>query len=106
MSITVTQAAQEKIASLCSESNMIGVRAFVYGGGCSGMNHSLTFVDEVEARDTKISDNFYIDPVAMQFMVGATVDYENTDSRQSFVFSDVFKEQGGSGGCQGCGMSY
>ena len=25
MSITVTQAAQEKIASLCSESNMIGV---------------------------------------------------------------------------------
>ena len=104
--ITVTPEAKEKIKEMCVENAMIGVRAFVYGGGCSGMNHSLTFVDEVEARDTKISDNFYIDPVAMQFMVGATVDYENTDTKQSFVFSDVFKEQGGSGGCQGCGMSY
>ena len=101
--ITVTEAAQEKIASMCLENNMEAVRPFVYGGGCGGMQHSLTFADQKEERDTEIAPYLYVAPVAYQFMDGATIDYDTSGMSPSFVFHDVFKEQGGTGMCGGCG---
>jgi len=38
---------------MCIESNMVAVRPFVQGTGCSGMTHSLTFADERLERDTE-----------------------------------------------------
>ena len=101
--ITVTEAAQEKIASMCLENNMEAVRPFVHGTGCSGMEHSLTFADSKEERDTEIAPCVYVDPVALAFMDGATIDYDTSGMSPSFVFHDVFKQQGGSGMCGGCG---
>ena len=46
MNVTVTPEAQEKIVEMCVENDMAGVRAFVFGGGCAGMQHSLTFADK------------------------------------------------------------
>ena len=103
--ITVTEAAQEKIAEMCVENAMIGVRAFVHGTGCAGMAHSMTFVEEKEERDTEVAPYVYIDPIAMQFMDGATIDYDTSGMSPSFVFQDVFKEQGGTGMCGGCGAA-
>jgi len=103
--VTVTEAALEKIASMCLENNMEAVRPFVYGGGCSGMAHSLTFADSKEERDTEIAPYVYIDPIAYQFMDGATIDYDTSGMNPTFVFMDVFKEQGGSGTCGGCGAA-
>ena len=103
MNVTVTTQAEQKIAEMCVENDMAGVRAYVYGGGCSGMQHSLTFVDIVEERDTQIVPNFYIDPVALAYMDGATVHYDDSGMSPTFVFEDVFKEQGGTGMCGGCG---
>ena len=101
--ITVTEAALEKIESMCDENGMIGIRPYVYGGGCSGMAHSMTFVDQIDDRDTEVASYVYIDPVAMSFMEGATIDYDTSGMTPTFVFQDVFKEQGGSGTCGGCG---
>ena len=101
--ITVTPEAKEKIKEMCLESNMIAVRAFVHGTGCAGMSHSMTFVEEKEERDTEVAPYVYIDPVAYQFMDGATIHYDTAGMSPTFVFSDVFKEQGGSGMCGGCG---
>ena len=101
--ITVTDSAKEKIASMCLENNMIAVRPFVHGGGCSGMAHSMTFVEEKEKRDVEIAPYVYIDPIASAFMDGATIDYDTSGMNPSFVFHDVFKEQGGTGMCGGCG---
>ena len=101
--VTVTEAAQEKIASMCLENNMKAVRPFVYGGGCSGMQHSLTFADSKEKRDIEIAPYVYVDPVAYAFMEGATIDYDTSGMSPTFVFNDVFKEQGGTGMCGGCG---
>ena len=97
--ITVTEAAQEKIASMCIENGMEAVRPFVMGGGCAGMQHSLTFADKKEKRDTEITPYLYIDPIAYQFMDGATIDYDTSGMSPTFVFHDVFKEQGGTGMC-------
>ena len=103
INITVTDSAREKISQMCLENNMEAVRAFVAGSGCSGMQHGMTFVDVKEARDIEFAPKFYIDPVAIHFMDGATIDYENDGFKDSFVFHDVFKQQGGSGSCSGCG---
>ena len=101
--LTVTEVALEKIASMCLENNMEAVRPYVYGGGCSGMQHSLTFVDSKEERDIEIAPYVYVDPVAYAFMEGATIDYDTSGMSPTFVFNDVFKEQGGTGMCGGCG---
>ena len=67
--ITVTPEAKEKIAEMCVENAMIGVRAFVHGTGCAGMSHSMTFVeDKGKERYMEIAPYVYIDPVAYQFM--------------------------------------
>ena len=103
--IEITEAAIIKIADMCDENGMIGVRPYVYGGGCSGMAHSMTFVDYPEERDTIVASNVYVDPVTYSFMDGATIDYDTSGMNPTFVFSDVFKAQGGSGTCGGCGAS-
>ena len=103
--ITVTESAQTKINELLDSQAMSAVRIFVSGGGCSGMQHGMTFADVKENRDIEVTPQMYIDPIALQFMEGATVDYENDGFRESFVFHDVFKEQGGSGTCGGCGAA-
>ena len=103
--ITVTPEAKEKIAEMCVENAMIGVRAFVHGTGCAGMAHSMTFVEEKEERDTEIAPYVYVDPVAYQFMDGATIHYDTSGMSPTFVFNDVFKEQGGTGMCGGCGSA-
>ena len=105
MNVTVTEYAREKIDEMCVENAMIGVRAFVHGTGCAGMAHSMTFVEEKEERDTEVAPYVYIDPIAMQFMDGATIDYDTSGMSPSFVFQDVFKHQGGSGTCGGCGAA-
>ena len=95
--ITVTDAAQEKIKSMCIENEMKAVRPFVFGGGCSGMQHSMTFAESKEERDIEVAPYVYVDPVAYQFMTGATIDYDTSGMQPTFVFNDVFKEQGGTG---------
>jgi len=103
MTLTVTESAKAKIASMCIESNMVAVRPFVQGTGCSGMTHSLTFADQRLERDTEVTPYLLIDPVAYQFMDGATIDYDISGVNPTFVFKDVFKGQGGTGMCGGCG---
>ena len=103
--ITVTEAAQKKIAEMCLENNMVAVRPYVHGGGCSGMSHAMTFAEEKEKRDIELAPYVYIDPIALAFMEGATIDYDTSGMNPSFVFKDVFKEQGGSGTCGSCGSA-
>ena len=104
--VTVTDSAMDKVADLLEgQPSMVGVRVYVYGGGCSGMNHSMTFADVKEKRDIELASNLYIDPVAMQFMDGATIDYDAEAMNPTFQFIDVFKSQGGSGACGGCGSA-
>ena len=105
--ITITNSAKVKVTELLENApEMEAIRIFVAGGGCSGMQHGMTFADVKEKRDIEFAPNFYIDPVALQFMDGATIDYENDGIKESFVFRDVFKEQGGSGSCGGCGSAH
>ena len=103
--ITVTESAKDKIASMCLENNMEAVRPYVAGGGCAGMQHQMTFAEKKEKRDTEVAPYVYIDPIALQYLDGATIDYDTSGMSPTFVFHDVFKQHGGTGMCGGCGAA-
>ena len=105
MHLTVTEAARTKIEQLCLENNMEAVRPYVAGGGCAGMQHQMTFAEKKEKRDTEVAPYVYIDPIAFQYLDGATIDYDTSGMSPTFVFHDVFKQHGGTGMCGGCGAA-
>ena len=105
MHLTVTEAARTKIEAMCIENGMIAVRPYVMGGGCAGMQHQMTFAEKKEKRDTEVAPYVYIDPIAFQYLDGATIDYDTSGMSPTFVFHDVFKQHGGTGMCGGCGAA-
>lgn len=107
--LVITEPARSKIAELLagSDEEITAVRIFVTGGGCSGMNYGMTFAERSEETDSVVDgeDGFrlLIDPVALNYMRGAEIDYVDDGVNATFVFNNVFKAVGGSGACGGCG---
>ena len=110
--VTVTPPAKEKIAELLSgaDQSQSAVRVFVSGGGCGGMNYGMTCAESVEETDRLIQDNsgcsIAIDPVALAYLEGAEIDFQDDGVSATFVFNNVFKAVGGSGACGGCGGAH
>lgn len=105
--ITVSPEAITQLKALTdNEAGVNGVRIFVSGGGCSGMQYGMTFVDQPTDYDMlwhRDGLNVYVDSVAVGFLVGVEIDYQTQGSNASFVFKNVFAQTGGSGACGGCG---
>ncbi len=79
-SLSLTSAAREKIQQLLTERNIptYGLRVFVAGSGCSGLQYGMAF--EVKARefDTVIDQGdvqVFVDPTSMLYLAGASIDY-------------------------------
>ncbi len=109
--LTVTDSARTKISQLIEEADeeLTAVRVYVAGGGCSGMTYGMTFAESDNERDSVLeSENGFklvVDPVALNFLRGAEIDFVDDGVNASFVFNNVFKAVGGSGGCAGCGAA-
>lgn len=106
--LTVTQAARGKIADLVKDAGdgIRGVRVFVAGGGCAGMQYGMTFAETEHDSDSVLEGEgfrFLVDPVALGFLEGAEIDYADDGVSATFVFNNVFQAVGGSGACGGCG---
>ncbi|MDC0948920.1 iron-sulfur cluster assembly accessory protein [Gammaproteobacteria bacterium] len=108
--LTVTPSALEKMRELMqgADDHILGIRVYVSGGGCSGMQYGMTFADQSTERDHILVDGdlqFYIDPVAMSYLSKAEIDYQEDGLSATFVFNNVFQSVGGSGACGGCGSA-
>ncbi|RTZ58899.1 MAG: iron-sulfur cluster assembly accessory protein [Gammaproteobacteria bacterium] len=106
--INITPQAQKKMAELIEQADddIEAIRVYVTGGGCSGMTYGMTYTDTRSDRDAVYEgENFkvYVDPVALGYMNGSEIDFVTRGANASFVFNNVFKSVGGSGGCAGCG---
>ena len=78
-----TDNAAKKVCELIAEEgdDRLKLRVFVSGGGCSGFQYGFTFEEEVNEDDTLVEKNgvtLLIDPMSLQYLVGAEIDY--TDS--------------------------
>jgi iron-sulfur cluster insertion protein len=107
--IKVTPAAHVKLVELInSEEEVNGVRIFVSGGGCGGMTYGMTFAEAPTPFDSVYQQDgltIYVDAVALNYLEGVEIDYQQQGLGASFVFKNVFASTGGSGTCGACGAA-
>jgi iron-sulfur cluster insertion protein len=80
------------------------LRVFVSGGGCSGFQYGFTFDETTNDDDTLVERDgvtLLIDPMSLQYLVGAEIDY--TDGLQGSQF--VIRNPNATTTC-GCGSSF
>ncbi|HLY27222.1 MAG TPA: iron-sulfur cluster insertion protein ErpA [Aggregatilineales bacterium] len=78
--LSVTPLAAAKIQELLVARNIPGhaLRVFVAGGGCSGLQYGMSFVDQPEEFDTVIEQagvRLVVDPTSIMYVGGATIDF-------------------------------
>src|SRR5436190_23233686 len=78
--ITLFAAAADKIRSILQERNLLdhGLRVFVAGGGCSGMQYGMAFEGNPRAEDQIVEINgvkLIVDPVSLPYIAGARIDF-------------------------------
>lgn len=104
--ITLTEAAQAKIAEVLAEENdsKSKLRMFVQGGGCAGFSYGFTIDDEQNEDDFEIpagSSSVLVDSMSIQYLQGAVVDYKDDLEGSRFSISNPQA----SSTC-GCGSSF
>jgi iron-sulfur cluster assembly accessory protein len=119
--INITPAAAEKVRELITQENdpSLGLRIFVAGGGCSGLQYGMT-LDEEQDGDTKISFgdfNVLVDDMSLGYINGSEVDYvdslmgagftvNNPNAVSSCGCGHSFKTADGGGQAQSCGCGH
>lgn len=81
--IQLTEGAAEMVRNLLVEKNVPdhGLRVFVAGGGCSGMQYGMALEAEARPYDHVISQGgvkIFVDPTSMMYLSGSVVDYEDS----------------------------
>jgi iron-sulfur cluster assembly protein len=120
--INLTDAAVRTVKSLLEQKEVPnhGLRVFVSGGGCSGMQYGMALEAEARPYDHVVEKGgvkVFIDPTSMMYLNNAVIDYEdsimgggfkieNPNAVSSCGCGTSFKTEGGpaaSGGGCGCG---
>jgi len=78
--LTITPTAANKLGQLLAEKSIpdYGLRVFVAGGGCSGMQYGMAFEQEAREFDSVVELHgvrLYVDPTSAQYLAEATIDY-------------------------------
>jgi iron-sulfur cluster insertion protein len=104
--LVFTDSAADKVKQLIEEEGNpdLKLRVFVTGGGCSGFQYGFTFDEATNEDDTtlqKAGVTLLIDPMSLQYLVGAEIDYQENLEGAQFVI----KNPNASSTC-GCGSSF
>ncbi len=125
MAITLSSRAATELKDLMAsqEKSDAALRVWVAGGGCSGLSYGMALDDNPpEDGDQTFEQDgvkILIDPMSLQYMEGATVDYvddnlgggfkiDNPNAVSSCGCGSSFKTEdgqapaGGGGGCGSC----
>jgi iron-sulfur cluster assembly protein len=125
--VTLTAGAAAKLDEVRRQKGLAeaGLRVFVSGGGCSGLQYGMAFETDGEADDIVFESEgvrVFVDPVSIMYLQGASIDFvdslmgggfkiENPNAVSSCGCGHSFKTEGsaaasseGAGGCGGgCG---
>lgn len=101
-----TVAAARKVHELVAEEGNpnLKLRVFINGGGCSGLQYGFTFDEEQAADDVAVElegATLVCDPLSLQYLSGAEVDYTENLSGSQFVISNPNAKT-----TCGCGSSF
>ena len=104
--INFTDNAVNKVKELIAEEGSpdLKLRVFVSGGGCSGFQYGFTFEEVINEDDTQVikdSVTLLVDPMSLQYLTGAEIDYQDNVQGSQFVI----KNPNATSTC-GCGSSF
>lgn len=104
--LVFTDSAVGKVKSLIEEEGNpdLKLRVFVTGGGCSGFQYGFTFEESVSEDDTSVEKNgvtLLVDPMSLQYLTGAEIDYQENAEGAQFVI----RNPNATSTC-GCGSSF
>jgi len=88
--VQFTDAAAQKVRALLDdeENQNLKLRVFVTGGGCSGFQYGFTFDENEEEGDTRVDKagvTLLVDPMSVQYLQGAEIDYKEDVQGAQFV---------------------
>ena len=104
--LVFTDAAAVKVRELINEegNDALMLRVFISGGGCSGFQYGFTFDENISEGDTVIENadvKLLIDPMSIQYLAGAEIDYSESLEGAQFVI----RNPNATTTC-GCGSSF
>lgn len=104
--LSFTNAAVTKVRELIDDegNDALMLRVFISGGGCSGFQYGFSFDEDTTEGDTIIEKGgvkLLIDPMSIQYLMGAEIDY--TESLEGAQF--VIRNPNATTTC-GCGSSF
>jgi iron-sulfur cluster insertion protein len=104
--IVFTDAAADKVGELIREEANpdLKLRVYISGGGCSGFQYGFTFDEKIEEGDSRVENRgvtLVIDPMSVQYLTGAEIDYKEDLQGAQFVI----RNPNASTTC-GCGQSF
>jgi iron-sulfur cluster assembly accessory protein len=95
--ITLTDRAADRLKTLVDKKNTpapareegrwTGLRLFVQGGGCAGLQYGMTFERTAREGDTLVDAQgvrLYVDPVSAAYLKGASIDCEDSLGGSTF----------------------
>ena len=119
--INMTPTAAGKVHELLEQENdpSLGLRVFVAGGGCSGLQYGMT-LDEEQEGDTVIpisGFNVLVDEMSVGYIDGSEIDYvdslmgagftvNNPNAVSSCGCGHSFKTANGGGEARGCACGH
>jgi iron-sulfur cluster assembly protein len=104
--VTLSDAAVAKLTELTREEadSNVGLRVYVYSGGCSGYRYGMMLEDQPADEDLKVTSkgiNVYVDPQSTPLLKGSEIDYVDTLMGAGFTVNNPNAVSG----C-GCGSSF
>ena len=104
--VSLTDAAAAKLAELTKDETApeIGLRVYVYSGGCSGYRYGMMLEDQPTSEDVTVESNgvrVYVDQSSTQYLTGSEIDYVDTLMGAGFTVNNPNAVSG----C-GCGSSF
>jgi len=104
--LNFTESAVSKVRELIEDegNENLMLRVFISGGGCSGFQYGFTFDEKTGEGDTVIERGgvrLLIDPMSIQYLTGAEIDY--TEGLEGAQF--VIRNPNAQTTC-GCGSSF
>ena len=105
-SIIFTDAAANKVGALlqAEDNNAMHLRVYVTGGGCAGFQFGFSGDEDKDESDTMVEKNgvkLVVDPMSIQYLLGAEIDFQEDLQGARFVI----KNPNASTTCS-CGSSF
>jgi iron-sulfur cluster assembly protein len=89
--ISVTDAAAERIKTLIAKRDKptFGIKVGIKQGGCSGLSYTFEYCDGKGEFDEVITEKgvtILVDPKAVMFIIGTTLDFVDEKVKSGFIF--------------------